>query len=142
MLGDGGLIVIGKVPGLARVGEWVGPHALALLQSVEPLGRVGDETWLAHFAVADDIETGRDLLFHAICHRLANALRECGIVDRLAILARQHQFKQIVGARQAADMRGQYAVGTEFHLGPVVGIYVVVRQCARRLSARSMNVLS
>ncbi len=115
LLGDGRLIIVGKVSRLARVGERARPRALAFLEAGEALCGIGDEARLAHLAVADDIEPGRGLLAHALRHRALHARRIGLFVDGLAVHAREHQLEQVVGARQAAHMGGQDTVSAQMH---------------------------
>ena len=115
LLRDGGLIVFGKVARLARVGERARARASALLEPEEALSRIGDEARLSHLAVAHDVEPRRRLLPDAACDRFAHVRRIGRLIDRLAIHSRQHHLEEVVGPRQAADMRGQDAIGAQLH---------------------------
>jgi len=115
LLRDGGLIVLGKVARLARVGERARARASALLEPEEALSRIGDEARLSHLAVAHDVEPRRRLLPDAACDRFAHVRRIGRLIDRLAIHSRQHQLEEIIRSRQAADMCGQDTIGAQLH---------------------------
>ena len=133
LLRHGRLVVFREVPRLAGVGERTRPVALALLQAAQTRRRVGDEARLAHLAVVDDIDAGGDLLAHGVAHRLPHALGVGLLVDRLAVHPRQHQLEQVLRTRQAADVRGQDAIGAQFH----ISIPVVVSVAARSFRAQA-----
>ena len=82
---------------------------------VEALVDVGDEADAAHLAVGDDVDAGLRLPPHGLGDGALDARRERRLVDRLAALLLQDHRPQIVGPRQAADMRGQDAIGAAFH---------------------------
>ena len=76
------------------------------------IGRVGG---LALLAVADDVDTARYLLRDDRRHRLGRLRLEGGLVDQRAGFARRDQVEHRFGARQAADMGRQDALGAELH---------------------------
>ena len=143
LFGHRRLVVLGKIPGLAGVGERARAVALPLLQAVEALRCVGNETRLAHLAIADDIETGIHLLPHAVGDGVTDSRGISLFVDRLAVHLVEHHFEQIVRPRQAADVGRQNAIGAQFHYPVPLRIDGGVEAYfARSPGARSMNELS
>ena len=87
------------------------------LEAAEPLVHVGDEARLAVFAVIDHVDAELDLLAHDLADR---ALEPTFVGLLVARGLRIHHGEQISRPRQAADMRGENAVGAAFHrLAPV-----------------------
>ena len=84
-------------------------------EAVEPVLHVGGVARLAHLAVADDVDARLQLLFDHVRHRRADARAERGRIDRHAFLLREHRADEIVGAREAAGVRGEDAVDAAFH---------------------------
>src|ERR1700733_13137686 len=84
-------------------------------QAVQPLCGIGNEAWLAHFTVVDDIDSELNLLPYTIADSLLHSRRVGFIIDWLAVHSRQHHVEQIVRAWQAADMRGEDTVSAQFH---------------------------
>ena len=78
------------------------------------IGRVGR---LAHLAVADHVDAGRDLLRDDIVDRLGDLRFESGRVDGVALFLAQHEVDQRLRPRQAAGVGGEDAVCAEFHAG-------------------------
>ncbi len=81
----------------------------------EPLRRVCDEAGLAHLAIAHHVEARGCLLPYAICNGLSYARRVGPFIDGLSVHLGEHHFEQVVGTRQAADMRRQDTISTELH---------------------------
>jgi hypothetical protein len=79
------------------------------LDAGEALGRVALEARLRLLAVAHDVEAELDLLGNDRGHRLLRAPRQHLGGIGLAGHLRPHQRGQVVGARQAAGVRGQDA---------------------------------
>ena len=95
------------LPGLARrVAGEAG-------EAVRDVGGVAD---LAHLAVADHVDAGRDLLLHDCLDGIGDDRAAAGgVVRDLAVLAREQHIGDRLRARQAADMRGENALGAGPH---------------------------
>jgi len=70
---------------------------------------VGGVTDLAHLAVADQVDSGVDLVLHAITNRLADHPVVLLPVDRLAPVLGEDKIDGRPRARQAADVRRENA---------------------------------
>ena len=81
-------------------------------QSILDVRRV---TRLAHLAVVDHVDARFGLLLHDLLDRRRHALRECGSVDRHALLLREHRPDQVLGPRQAPGVGGQKSFGASMH---------------------------
>ena len=85
-------------------------------EAVADIEGVGD---FAEFAVTDDVDSGRDLLFDVLVDGFRQTFRESRLVEFTAIFSRFEEGQKLGRPRQAADMRGEDAVGAGFHF-PVV----------------------
>ena len=83
---------------------------------VDAMTDVGGVGRLAHLAVADDVDAGRDLLGDDLIHRLGGRGLELRGVDRLALFAAENEVDQRLRPRQAAGVRGENSVGAGFHV--------------------------
>ncbi len=97
------------VPVIRRLG------AVARLDAGQAFVDVGDKADAAHLAVGDDVDAGICLAAHGLGDGALDARRERRLVDLLAALLPQDHCPQIVGPRQAADMRRQDTVGAASH---------------------------
>src|SRR5437867_274990 len=77
-------------------------------QPVADVEGVGD---LAELAVADAVDTGRDLLFDDLVDSKGKTSIEGRLLERSAGFARLEKLQQLGRPRQAADMGRQNAVG-------------------------------
>jgi hypothetical protein len=84
-------------------------------EPAEPVLGVGGIAGLGHLAVVDDVDAGRRLLAHDLGHRRADARGERRRVDGDAFFLGEHGPDQIVGAGQAARVRGEKALGALLH---------------------------
>ena len=73
-------------------GARIGLDALDAVTNVGGVGR------LAHLAVADHVDAGRDLLRHHLVHRLGGRGLERRGIDRLALLAAENEVDQRLAA--------------------------------------------
>src|SRR6516225_5343168 len=80
-------------------------------ESVPDVEGVGD---LAELAVADDVDPRRDLLFHDFIDRGGQAFIESRLVEFTTGFPYMNG-QQLGRPRQTPDMRGQDAVGADFH---------------------------
>src|SRR5215469_3801218 len=91
--------------------------------------RVGN---LAHFAIADAVDSSGDLL----CHNLADRRDKPGLESRLiklpAMFPCLEKSEEIRRSRQAADMGRKNAVGAESHGVPA--LMVETRKVSRTIS--------
>jgi hypothetical protein len=85
---------------------------LAATEAVEAILDVRGVTRLRHFTVVDDVDADVDLLLDDVAHFLLHALVERGFVDGHAVFFCPHHQGEVFGAREAADMGRQKAVGT------------------------------
>src|SRR5438132_1846918 len=81
----------------------------------EPLADVGHEARLALLTVVNDVDAQFRLPPHHVCDGLADTGLEGRRVVRLATGARREHVEEVRRTRQAADVRGEDAVGTELH---------------------------
>ncbi len=79
---------------------------------VADIGRIGR---LAHLAVGDHVDAGRDLLRDDVVDRFDHLALEGVRRDRLALLAAENKVDQRLRPRQAAGMGGEDAVGRGLH---------------------------
>ena len=85
------------------------------LDAADPVADIGRVRRLAHLAVGDHVDAGRDLLRHDVVDRLDHLGLEGVRRDRLALLAAQNEVDQRLRPRQAAGMGGEDAVGRGLH---------------------------
>jgi hypothetical protein len=71
----------------------------------------------AEFAVARDIDAEFCLAPDDLCHGGAQVVLKCRLVAWFARFTRPVRRDQVVRARQAADMRGEDAIGAGSHDG-------------------------
>ena len=111
-------IELGELCAVGAALEWIGrllPERPPL-EARQPLQRVlRPADRLAELAVADDVDAGAGLLPHDIGHGVGQAFLIGFYVVRLAALLGAQEFLQRLRADQAADMRGENAIGTAFH---------------------------
>ena len=96
---EGGVLARAALAGLRRDG----------LQALKSLGGVNLERGLRLLAIADDIDAKLRLRLDGLGDGLARAARQQGVVVGLMRHALEQQFRQIVGPRQAAGVRGDDA---------------------------------
>jgi len=89
-----------------------------LAKPEKPVHHVIAEARPAHFAVADDVDARLPLLRHGLLHSFLHTVLELRLIDRLVVELVPDHARQIVGARQAARMRGQNAIGAPLHNPP------------------------
>ena len=86
------------------------------LDAADAVADVGGVGRLAHLAVADDVDAGRDLK----ADDLLDGARGFGLerrgIDGAALLAAEDQVDQGLGPRQAAGVRGEDAIHAGFHM--------------------------
>ncbi len=125
-----------KRPVLARLVPIIGGlGAAARLDAGQAFVDVGNKADAAHLAIGDDVDAGIGLTPHGLGDGALDARRERRLVDRLAALLPQDHRPQIVGPRQAADMRRQNAIGAAFH----DFLPAICRSLARIAPARSFR---
>ncbi len=90
------------------------------LDAGDAMADVGGVGRLAHLAVADDVDAGRDLLRDDIVDGLCGLGLEHRGVDTLALLLGDDEIDQRLRPRQAAGVRGENAIGAGFHFFPRV----------------------
>ena len=76
---------------------------------------VGGIRRLAHLAVADDIDTGCDLLRDGLIHRPRDLFLEDGRIDCPAPVPFEDELDESLRPREAASMGGEDAVLARFH---------------------------
>ena len=81
---------------------------------------VGGVADLAHLAVADDVDADRDLALDRRGDRIRDSAVECRRVVRLALFLGDEQRRHVRRTRQAAHMRRQQPIGTEFQPAPPI----------------------
>src|SRR5262249_2359160 len=111
-------VVLGKVPVFSADASGIAllPGGRRLgREAVEALDDVGEEGRLALLAVGDDIDAGLGLPAHDVRDRAANELREGLAVVRLAAVLRAKESDEVVGSREAPDVRGQDPVRAPLH---------------------------
>ena len=74
---------------------------------MQPVLDIGGVARFPPFAVVDDVDAGLGLLRDGFVHRQAHALVERGDVHGSSVFPRPHHLFQIVGPREAADVRGE-----------------------------------
>jgi hypothetical protein len=77
--------------------------------------RIAPADRLAELAVADDVDAGTRLLAYDAANRVAKTFLIGFYVIRLAALLGAQEFLQSLRTDQAADMRGENAIGAAFH---------------------------
>src|SRR5215468_3588593 len=86
------------------------------LEAVEAIVDIPKEAFLALLTIGDNIDAGFDLFADHVGHGLAHQPGEgLGIVGLTALLQAQ-QWDKGIGPCQAANVRGQDAVGTTLHV--------------------------
>jgi hypothetical protein len=88
----------------------------ARLDPGKPLIDIGDKADPALLAIGDDVDAGLRLTAHRFGHRALDPRGERRVVHRLALRFLLDQPAQILGPRQAADMRRQDAIGAALHV--------------------------
>src|SRR5205823_14797016 len=81
----------------------------------QTLGDVRRKAAAAHLAVADNVNTGRDLLFDSGLDGLLDELRGAGARQHFALVAAFDQVQDLRRSWQAAGVRGENALGAAFH---------------------------
>jgi hypothetical protein len=76
---------------------------------------IGDEPRLAEFAVVDDVDAAFRLLAHDNIDSLRQPRLIGGGVNRFSVLHRLSHGEEIGGAREAAGVGGENAIGAAFH---------------------------
>ena len=106
---------------LAGAAEVGAARALgAGLEAAQPLVRVRDEPDFALLAIVDDVQADGCLPLHDLCHGLAHAGVERGLVELLALLARLHLGEEVRRPGEAPDVGGEHPVGTLLHVQPPI----------------------
>jgi hypothetical protein len=119
-LGDaiGPRVVLGEVEVLparrARAAVLTGRCGLAL-EACEALDDVAEEARLPLLAIGDDVDAGVGLAANDVGDGLAHQARVGLGVVRLAAVLRGQQRNEVVGAREAADVRREDPVGAALH---------------------------
>ncbi len=85
--------------------------------SGQALFDVGAVTDLAHLAIVDDIDSRSDLFLHDGVDGRLQPLVKCRLIVRFALIPRDEQFEQVIGARKTAGVSCQYAVAANLHGG-------------------------
>jgi hypothetical protein len=86
-------------------------EARARFKTFKPFADIGEETGLGKFAIGDDIDAALDLLTHHIGHGLAQRFLKRRRVIRLSAVLCLQGVEEMMRPRQAANMRGLYAIG-------------------------------
>ena len=84
-------------------------------EAAHALRHVGLETDAALLAVIGDVDAGLRLLLQHVGDARFDRLAQLGLVHRLALLLIEQQGAERLGAREAADVRGQNAFVTALH---------------------------
>ena len=87
----------------------------------EPVANVSGVTDFAGLAVADDIDSGFGLALHQVRSGTPHCFVELSFVDLFAAILGEEKIDHFLRAREAADMSGKNAIGTEFHLESLLG---------------------
>jgi hypothetical protein len=89
--------------------------ARARLEPAQPLAYVGEEPCLGLLAVGDDVQPGGALPRDHVRDGQAFRLGPFGLIDRLPGGRRPHQVEQRGRPGQAANVRGENAIGAALH---------------------------
>ena len=87
---------------------------------------------LAELAVADAVDSGRDLLLDDLAHRPGETSIERCLLERPPDLARLQKLQQFGRSRQASDMSSENPLGARLHLSNL--------SCASRLNTSCLSV--
>ena len=82
-------------------------------EAAQPVLDIGGVTDLARLAVAHHVESESDLLAHDLIDGAGHGLLELRGIERLPLLLGHQQVHDVLGARQAADVRRQDSIGAQ-----------------------------
>src|SRR5262249_5532335 len=110
------LVEFGERLELARLRKRAAGRRVGVeLEAGETIGHVSEKARLAHLAVGDDVDAETGLPLHDLADRAAHARIVGGGIDGFTAQAAAQQRQQIVGARQAAGVRGQDPIVAAVH---------------------------
>ena len=87
--------------------RWRCPGHIADLEPAEAVADVGGVADLAHLPVAHNVDSGVDLVTHAIAHRRGDQLVVAAAIHGLAAVFGEYDVDDLLRPRQAANVGGQ-----------------------------------